>query len=189
MVRIPVRKYRRRNVGSLVACLLAVTFTLAGCVTNGGAFSDLTSGNWFGSSEPGAEESVVMGRDPAVLANGGVTEVTIHNAVELSRQKRFVEARFLLADIRENQAPESEGYRAVSCAMALLALREGDIKTFKRIARQLDNALGRPVRVPPAYVEVVSLYRAINNRALPVNAPGKFSQLKERFFTNRSAGT
>jgi hypothetical protein len=43
--------------------------------------------------------------------------------------------------------------------------------------------------VPPAYVEVVSLYRAIDNRALPVNAPGTFSRLKERFFANRNAGT
>jgi hypothetical protein len=62
--------------------------------------------------------------------------------------------------------------------MALLALSEGDVGTFRRIARQLDNSLGTPVRVPPAYVEVISLYRAITGKVLPVNAPERMKALR-----------
>jgi len=124
-----------------------------------------------------------------VLANGTEVEVAIHNAIELSRQKRFVEARHILADVRALQNPKSDGYRAVSCAMALLALREGNIKSFQRLARQLDSSLGTPVRVSPSYLGVISLYRAINNQNLPVNAPDKFRQFKEGFFPTMSAST
>ena len=171
--------------------LVVTTMLLGGCVADNNMFSDFGSNNlsWFNSPEPSASESVVIARDSNVLANGIEIEVSIHNAIELSRQKRFVEARHILADVRALQDQESDGYRAVSCAMALLALREGNIKSFRRLARQLDNSLGTPVRVSPSYVGVISLYRAINNQNLPVNAPDKFRQFKEGFFPTMSAST
>jgi hypothetical protein len=175
--------------GALSITLVVTTMLLGGCVTDDNMFSELGKNNlsWFNSAEPSASESVVIARDSNVLANGTETEVSIHNAIELSRQKRFVEARHILADVRALQDPESDGYRAVSCAMALLALREGNIKSFQRLARQLDSSLGTPVRVSPSYVEVISLYRAINNQSLPVNAPAKFRHFKEDFFPTLSA--
>jgi hypothetical protein len=72
--------------------------------------------------------------------------------------------------------------------MALLALREGNIATFRRIARQLDESLGTPVRVDISYVDVISLYRAMENRDLPVNAHHQFQTLKEKHFATISAG-
>ena len=177
--------------GALPTALVITTLLLGGCVTDDNIFSNFKTGDlrWFNSAEPSSSESVEIARDPNVLANGTEIEVAVHNAIELSRQKRFVEARHLLADVRELQDPKSDGYRAVSCAMALLALREGNIRTFQRLARQLDTSLGTPVRVAPSYVEVISLHRAINNQNLPVNAPAKFHQLKEGFFPTLKAST
>ena len=176
---------------ALSIAIVATTMLLGGCVTDDNVFSDLGTNNlsWFNSAEPSASENVVIARDSNVLANGTETEVSIHNAIELSRQKRFVEARHILADVRALQDPESDGYRAVSCAMALLALREGNIKSFQRLARQLDSSLGTPVRVSPSYVEVISLYRAINKQSLPVNAPAKFRHFKQGHFPTLSAST
>ena len=183
---IDVRQQWRNSFPIIVSAML-----LGGCVTDDNMFSDFGKNNlsWFNSAEPSASESVVIARDSKVLANGTETEVSIHNAIELSRQKRFVEARHILADVRALQDQESDGYRAVSCAMALLALREGNIKSFQRLARQLDNSLGKPVSVSPSYLGVISLYRAINNQNLPVNAPDKFRQFKEGFFPTMSAST
>ena len=175
--------------GALSIALVATTMLLGGCVTDDNMFSDLGANNlrWFNSAEPNARESVVIARDSNALAAGSEIEVSVHNAIELSSQKRFMESRQILANVRALQDPKSDGYRAVTCAMALLALREGNIKNFKRLARQLDNSLGKPVKVSPSYVEVVSLYRSINNQNLPVNASDKFRQFKEGFFPTLSA--
>ena len=170
---------------------LAAIFVLAGCANNNGIFADGNAGSpkWFNSAEPDAEESVVISRDPKLLADGSEVEVAIHNAVELSRQKRFMEARHLLAEVRELQKPKSDGHRAVTCAMALLALREGNIGNFRRLARQLDTSLGKPVRVAPSYVEVISLYRAMSKENLPVNTPDGIRRFNQEFFPTQNAST
>ena len=171
--------------------LIIMTVLLGGCVTDDNIFSNLETNNlsWFNTAEPLASESVVIARDSNVLANGTEVEVAIHNAVELSRQKRFVEARHLLAEVRELQKPKSDGHRSVTCAMALLALREGDIGNFRRLARQLDTSLGKPVRVAPSYVEVISLYRAMNKENLPVNTPDGIRRFNQEFFPTQNAST
>ena len=170
---------------------LAAILLLPGCANNNGIFADGSAGSpkWFNSAEPDTEESVVISRDPKLLANGSEVEVAIHNAVELSRQKRFIEARHLLAEVRELQKPKSDGHRSVTCAMALLALREGDIGNFRRLARQLDTSLGKPVRVAPSYVEVISLYRAMNKENLPVNTPDGIRRFNQEFFPTQNAST
>ena len=177
----------QRSTASIALVVTAVL--LGGCAADDNIFSNFGTNNlnWFNSAEPGEGESVVIARDSNVLANGTEIEVSVHNAIELSRQKRFIEARQILANVRALQDPKSDGYRAVTCSMALLALREGNIRHFQRLARQLDNSLGKPVKVSSSYVEVISLYRAINNQNLPVNASDKFRQFKEGFFPTLSA--
>ena len=66
--------------------------------------------------------------------------------------------------------------------MALVTLKEGDLATFKRVARQLDMSLGQPVHVEEPYVEVVTLYRTITGESLPVNAPEMMRRFKDRYF-------
>lgn len=182
-----VSTLRLPPAASRVLPLIVAAFIVAGCQTTGNPLGDFASFDWLNPTGPDGPTKVMLARDPASLARGSGVEVTLHNAVELSRQKRFVEARHLLAEVRSLQDRGSEGYRAVSCSMALLALREGDLATFKRIASQLDESMGRPVRVEQGYVEVVSLYRTMSDRNLPVNAPEKMERLKERLSGSQNA--
>jgi hypothetical protein len=170
---------------------IATTALMTGCSsgTEGMSGFGLSNMQWFNSAEPSTEESFIVGRDFSQLGSGSDQEAALHNAIELAKQKRFLEARILLTDLREIQDRESDGYRAISCAMAILALRDGDIRTFRRIARQLDTSLGNPVRVPPAYTEVVSLYRAMSNQSLPVNAPERIQQMRDRLLPVETVST
>lgn len=170
--------------GAKIFSVIVVAGLMAGCAANG-SFSGMGGLDWLNPPKPG--ETVVLARKPDSLAGGSQVERTIYDAVELARQKRFFEARSLLADVRAIQDRRSEGYQAISCAMALLALRQGDIGAFLRVARQLDDSLGRPIRVDNAYVDVVSLYRAMNNRDLPVNAHDELKTLRQKFFATESA--
>jgi len=175
--------------GKTVIIVMAIAVMLGGCASDSDGLSGfgISGIPWFSSAEPSMEESFNVGMNPSLVGNGGNHEETLQNAIELAQQKRFLEARILLTELREIQHNASDGYRAISCAMALLALREGDIRTFKRISRQLDASLGSPVRVPPAYVEVVSLYRAMSNQSLPVNAPERIQQMRERLLPSETA--
>ncbi len=173
----------------LILTATAMVIMLAGCSSSGDGMSGfgLSNMQWFNSAEPSTEESFNVGRDPANLGSGSSQEDDVQNAIELAEQKRFLEARILLTEVREIQDRESDGYRAISCAMAILALRDGDIRTFRRVARQLDTSLGNPVRVPPAYTEIVSLYRAMSNQSLPVNAPERIQQMRDRLLPSETA--
>lgn len=174
----------------LTMAAITISAILSGCSSNSDGISGfgISSMDWFNSTEPTTEESFNVSRDPSKLGSGIDKEVILHNAIELAEQKRFLEARILLGNLREIQHRQSDGYRAISSAMALLSLREGDIKAFKRIARQLDTSLNQPVRVPPAYAEVVSLYRAMSQQNLPVNSPEKIQQLRDRLLPVETAG-
>ena len=173
-----------------VPFLLVASIVISGCVVDGAGsagkgFSGL---NWFGSPQPAPPQTVTLSRDPAFHANGSKVERAIYHSVELSRQKRFTEARQLLAEARAMQVRQTDGYRAISCAMALMALREGDITTFRRIARQLDASLGRPIEVDHAYLDVIGVYRAMNKEPLPVNAHNELTAFKVKYFGTQSAG-
>jgi hypothetical protein len=185
---IPRPQKHRRSYWLLTALSAFFLIMIGGCSNsiNGLSGMSLSSLGMFGSPAAGGGGEVVLSRDPASLANGTAVEKSIYNAVELSRQKRFAEARVLLVDLREIQPKDSESYQAITCAMALLALREGDIATFRRSARQLDKALGHPVRVEPSFVEVVSLYRIISFQSLPVNAPEGMKGFYAKYFHDRN---
>ncbi len=174
----PARKW----LGILGALLVVAGIT--GCQsTMQGVSTDLTGFTVFGQGkDKPAPAEIVLTVDPYAIDGNSAIGSLIFDSVELAKQKRFAEARHLLADVRAGQSPRSEGYHATTCAMALLALREGDFPMFKRLARQLDNSLGRPVRVDPGFVEVVSLVRAVAGKNLPVNAPEKMKRLAEKHF-------
>lgn len=169
--------------------LFIISLLASGCQGTSGSLAGLGDGtfNWFKTGEPVESESFVVSKAADGPSNDNDVSMAVQNALAFAEKKRFIEARLLLAGVREFQPTDSDGYRALSCSMALLALREGDIKTFKRLARQLDTSLGTPVHVPPTYLEVVSLYRVFSNGSLPVNAPEKMQRLMERFFPAQSA--
>lgn len=173
------------HVTGLMPVLVALF--LAGCASGNNPFANmgLNEFDWFESREPMRKDTVILARNPAALAGESEVELALRNAVALSEKKRFAEARHLLADIRSIQEPDSEGYRALSGSMALTALHEGDIAAFRRVARQLDDSLGRPIHVDISYVEVISLYRAMTFQGLPVNTPDNIRAFKERYFSER----
>ena len=168
------------------AALVLALFLITGCATDNNTLQ-LGKDDWFNKAGGSSPFVITLARDPGVLAEDGGIQTALHNVVQLANQKRFVEARHILAGVRELQDSEKDGYQAVTCAMALLALREGDIRTFKRIAHQLDAALGEPVKVAPSYVEVISLYRLLTKNTLPVNAPEGMKRLKEQHFPTEKA--
>ena len=168
------------------ATLVAVLLLITGCATDNNKLQVGTV-DWFNKPGGSSPAIVTLARDPGVLKEDGGIQTALQNVVELANQKRFVEARHILAEVRELQDPEKDGYQAVTCSMALLALREGNIRTFKRIAYQLDAAIGEPVKVSPSYVEVISLYRLLSQNTLPVNAPEGMKRLKEQHFPTEKA--
>lgn len=178
------RRYRHRIVA------LALSLVVSACSSNGSIPGFEAGGfDWFNSNETALSDDAYANRNQALLANGSDAELAIFNAVELAEQKRFAEARQILAEVRDLQPASSDGFRALTCAMAIAALREGQINIFERLAAQLDNSMGRQVRVDANYVEVISLYRAINGLPLPVNAPPRFQKFKGRYFGTENAAT
>ncbi len=157
--------------------LIVVGLTLGGCAASPEGFSGLNLFSPSGSMGPLAL-GIDLPRDPAALGTNNAVEISLRNAVELAEQKRYREARDQLAEIQVVQVPDSDGYRAITSSMAILALREGDMGTFRRLARQLDISLGIPVRVDPAYVEVITLNRILSRKSLPVNAPAGLRSLE-----------
>jgi hypothetical protein len=164
--------------------LVLTCFLITGCTTDGTNLSNFNIGknDWFNQSNETSKGTLALARDPEALTDDNDIQAAVHNAVELAGQKRFVEARHILAEVREFQDPDKEGYLAITCAMALLALREGNIQTFKRTARQLDTALDQPLNVASSYLEVISLYRVLADKTLPVNVPKGIKRLKEQHF-------
>jgi len=69
---------------------------------------------------------VVLAKQAAALNPRSPVEATIRDILELAEQKRFTEARNVLAELRESQPRRSDGYRASTATMALLALKAGD---------------------------------------------------------------
>ena len=173
------------NVRGIVLSVLMV-FGLTACSASLPDFSatniSMLGGFTKEEKKVDAGYEVVLAKQAAALNPSSPVEAIIRDVLELAEQKRFTEARNVLAELRESQPRRSDGYRASTATMALLALKAGDFPMFRRLARQLDKSLGAPVRVDPGYVEVISLYRAAVGQSLPVNAPDGIRKLAAKYF-------
>jgi len=146
----------------------------------------LLNGNAFSQGASAEKSEIILANNPGSLNPTITAEAMIRNVLDLARQKRFSEARNLIAELREEQPRGSEGYQGATAMMAVLALKEGDFPMFKRLVRQLDKSLGKPVRVDAQYVELISLYRATRGESLPVNAPDQFQKFASKYFAKNS---
>ena len=162
--------------------LVAPVLVLTACGTDQGLIPkmNLSSLSWLNDGNGQTPVSVTMPAQIEDLAQGNKVEMRIFNAIQLARKKRFDDALDLMAAVRMQLDPDSEGFLAVTCSMALIALRAGDIREFKNNARVLDMALGQPISVPEPYVEVVSLYRAMVGKSMPVNTPEGIQRMKDQ---------
>ena len=153
---------------------------LASCQTTG--TNGVTNFDLFGTPQKiVVGEDVVLPRSSTALSRTEGVASTIRIIVDLDRQKRFAEARHLLSQVRKVQPGKSEGYRSVTNSMAVLALKEGDFQAFRRLARQLDRSLGTPVRVNAPHTEIITLYRAVTGKVMPVNAPEHMKMLRDKY--------
>jgi len=167
----------------LAACSVLL---LAACQTTGA--EGVSNFDVFGKPQkfvPGVD--VVLPRNSKALSHNTGVVSTIRVAMELDQQKRFEEARHLLSQVRRAQPVDSKAYRSITNSMAVLALKEGEFETFRRLARQLDTSLGNPVRVKAPHLEIITLYRAVTGKKLPVNAPEKMKMLKDKYPKIQSA--
>ena len=163
--------------------LIPSLFFLGACASGGTSFSKMGNGTFDllgGTPLPTAAVLLPLDRNLLVNADqdadGSHIRMQFHNIMELDRQGRFSEARFILSEIRETLTPDSDGYKSVTCSIALTSLKAGDYVAFNRAAHQLDLSLGEPVNVPVVYVEVISLYRSLVKKTLPVNVPEGIKQ-------------
>lgn len=104
-------------------------------------------------------------------------EKSLRNAMEFAEQKRFGEARRVLAQLREGVSPRSETYRLLTASMAHLSLRSGDIATARRLGRQLENTLEDRTRTDPAVTNIIAITRALDGGETPINTPTSLSSL------------
>ena len=146
---------------------------IGACQTNGleGPTAHRLGWKSDGPAAPLSAWTKALPRDAKALAETGA-EGMVRNAVALSKQKRFLEARAQLAALREDQNPNSQGFRSLTAAMAIINLKSGDVAGFKRLARKIDSG---KVRVDPAYADIICLSRFIEGKKLPVNCPSRLS--------------
>lgn len=173
---------------SLAIAALLIMGTVTGCSSTGSIPLIESNGfDWFASDEVTLSENLSGYENPTLRANGSDVEMAVANAIELSRQKRFAEARHILSGLRQLQPIGSEAYEALTCSMAITALRSGEIDVFIQLAGELDDITGNQVRANPEYVDVISLYRIVSGEALPVNARSGFNTLKHRYFATEGS--
>ena len=180
--------HRSAKAATIKAGLLIGLLGLAACST---PITDLPrqgyqllSGNAFSADAAAHKQEIILAKNPSSLNPANPAEAALRNVLDLARQKRFSEARNLIAELREEQPRGSEGYQGATAMMAVLALKEGDFPMFKRLVRQLDKSLGKPVRVDARYVEIISLYRVTQGESLPVNAPDQFQKFASKYFAH-----
>ncbi len=150
---------------------------LAGCQTMDSNFSA------FINDKPkfGLPETVVLPKDYRQITGESKAENMILNAMELANRKRYIEADTLLREVRELQYRGSEGFHGITNAMAVIALKRGDLPAFKRLGASLDISLGKPLKVPTKHLSVISLVRVFNGEPLPLNASDKMISFRDTY--------
>lgn len=147
-----------------------LAISMSACQTN----------DWRGEEGWNGPPAVTLGwskslpRDSSALGETGA-EGMVRNAVALSNQKRFFEARSQLAALREHQAPRSQGFVSLTAAMAVISLKSGDVAGFRRLTRQIDTG---KVRVDPAVADIIAISRFLEGKSLPVNTLSLRNYLK-----------
>ena len=155
---------------------------LTACGPNQPMLSDINlSGIGWLKGEPESKTiTVTLPSDVKKLGQGNKIEMRIYNALELAKKKRFDDALELMAAVRVELETDSSGFQAVTGCMSVMALLAGDIHEFKRNARLLDKSLGEPIQVPEPFVEVISLYRAMVGKRMPVNTPEGIQRMNDQ---------
>ncbi|NQU58435.1 MAG: hypothetical protein HQ513_14475 [Rhodospirillales bacterium] len=144
--------------------IIPAVLAVAACQTN----SWPGESGWEGPEAHRLGYRMVLPRDPAALKDHGL-DGAIKDAVDLSRQKRFIEARSILLSLREHQAPGNDSYRSLTAAAASLSLASGDTGTFRRLVREIDDGA---VRVDDE-ADLIAIYRQLGRRPMPLNTPEK----------------
>lgn len=157
--------------------LTGLFILLAGCQTMDSNFSA------FIENKPtyGLAETVVLPKDYRQIAGKSAAENMILNAMELVNRKRYTEAQALLREVRDLQYRGSEGFHGITNAMAVIALKKGDLPSFKRLGASLDVSLGKPLKVPTKHLSVISLVRVFNGEPLPINAPESVTAFRNTY--------
>ena len=87
------------------------------------------------------------------------------------RIRRFcADARALLGEMRAAEPEGSDGWKAITAAMAITALRGGEMARFNSHAAELDARSGDGYEIDHGGVEVITLHRALKDGRLPDNA-------------------
>ena len=165
-----------------VSLLFWLFIVLAGCQTMDPNFSSFLDSD----SNFNIPEQIILPRDHSEIRGKSRAETNVYNAIELGKQKRYTEADKLLREVRGLQYKDGEAYRSITNALAVIALKRGDLGAFRRLAGELDILLGKPLRVPTKHLSIISLERAISGGPLPLNVPERFRQFRNNYFSNLS---
>lgn len=165
-----------RRVIQIVAAAMAIA-SLAGCALTKTARDLLPS---MPGATPAVASSAALPATPDGLTDGNTVERLVRNVVDLTEQKRFDEARRLLARLRAAQVRHGAAWRAGLCAEMMLALREGDMTAFLALGETLEPAWADPHRVDDRCTGVVGLHRGLKGRPLPIDVPPAFGRMVQR---------
>jgi hypothetical protein len=152
--------------------LASAALVLSACANSGAIYPD----GWGESPANYRGATTTLPRDWRALGDSPA-EKSIRDAMEFAANKRFGEARRILAQLREGVPPKSKTYRLLTASMAHLSLHQGDIAAARRLGRQLENALENKTRPDPAVVNVIAISRALDGKETPINTPADLSLL------------
>ena len=152
--------------------------SLAGCALKNTA-GDLLAAAPVGTPPVGPSATLLPATPDGLTDRNGV-EGLVRNLVDLTEQKRFDEARSLLARLRGAQVHHGAAWRAGLCAEMVLALREGDMGAFRTLGETLEPAWADPHRVDERCTGVVGLHRSLTGRPLPIDVPPELVRVVQR---------
>lgn len=158
-----------RDATRICGAAVLSSLVLAGCAENG----DFTKAvNWFNRSTGGPPQKTVLALpdDPEALGTEGI-EGQLRNAMELSKAKRFAEARAIMGEVAGQLPPDSDFWRAVKCSEMVLALRGNELPALLEAAEAVERNLKDPLRPPGECVSQLSIARALRGQPLPLNVP------------------
>jgi hypothetical protein len=150
--------------------MAATAVVLAGC-----ADQRLAGFRLFGAGGTAAPDGAVVINLPQNAKDlGAATPVhqALRNAFDLIQQKRFAEAREVLAGLGGQLPAGSDLWIAIKCAEAITALRGGEVAPLVAAVDDLDRVLPDRLRPPDECAAAVATGRFVaDSGPMPVNAP------------------